>query len=169
MKRLASIVFLLILFLNLVGAYVYFGVRMVQIRKEMRAELRQMDESELDKIILTIKEYKEALVEDDEMELNNRMYDIARTELQGDRIIVYCLHDENEDNLLVLLDSILSNSSKDKKPIPSSLLGFVNLISLPIHIDNTITEIAKEDHHTAYLFSQSSSLKPILSPPPKGW
>ncbi len=167
-KRLASIVFLTILLVNLVGAYVYFGVRMVQIRKEMRAELRLKDESELEKIVLTVKEYKKALVEDDEMKLNDKMYDIARTEIRGNKIIVYCLHDENEDNLLVLLDSILSNSSRDKKPVPSALLGFINLISIPIHIDNSIIDISKEDHHTAYLFSTSSSLKPILAPPPKG-
>jgi hypothetical protein len=167
-KRLASIVFLLILLLNLVGAYVYFGVRMVQIRKEMRAELREKDDSELEKIVLSIKEYKKALVEDDEMELNYKMYDIARTEIKGDTIIVYCLHDENEDNLLVLLDSILTNSSNDKKPVPSSLLGFVNLISIPVQLDNTAVEISKENHQTAYLFSLSSSSKLILAPPPKG-
>ncbi|MBL7872937.1 MAG: hypothetical protein JNM78_15075 [Cyclobacteriaceae bacterium] len=168
MKRLASIIFLLILLLNLVGAYVYFGVRMVQIRKEMRAELRQKDEGELEKIVLTIKEYKEALIEEDEMELNDKMYDISRTKLQDDKIIVYCLHDENEDNLLVLLDSILNNSSKDKKPVPSSLLGFVNLISLPVQMDNSLIEISKEVHYTVYYFSKSSSPKLILAPPPKG-
>jgi hypothetical protein len=166
-KRPASITFLLILLLNLVGGYVYFGVRLVQIHKEMRAELRQKDDSELEKIVLPIKEYKKALVEDDEMELNDRMYDIARTEIKGDSIIVYCLHDENEDNLLVLLDSILTNSSNDKKPVPSSLLDFVNLISIPIQFDNNTIEIAKENHQTAYLFSQSNSVKQILAPPPK--
>lgn len=167
MKRLASIVFLAILLLNLIGAYVYFGVRMLQIRKEMRAELREKDDSELEKIVLTDREYKKALVEDDEMEFNGKMYDIARTQIQGDMIVVYCLHDENEDNLLVLLDSILINSSNDKKPVPSSLLGFVNLISLPVLFGNTTTEISKENHQTAYLFSQSSMSKLILAPPPK--
>jgi hypothetical protein len=140
---------------------------MVQIRKEMRAELRQKDDSELEKIILSIKEYEKALVEEDEMELNDRMYDIARTEIQGDTIIVYCLHDENEDNLLVLLDSILNNAAKDKKSVPSSLLSFVNLISVPVEIDNHFIEIVKEDHQTIYLFSQSNSVKQILAPPPK--
>jgi hypothetical protein len=167
-KRPASIVFLLILLLNLLGSYVYFGVRTVQIHKEMRAELREKDESELEKIVLSLKEFKKALVEEDELELNDRMYDIARTEIQGDSIIVYCLHDENEDNLLVLLDSILSNSAKDKKPVPSSLLSFVNLISIPVFIDNNLEENAKEDHQTIYLFSQSNSVTQILAPPPKG-
>jgi hypothetical protein len=166
-KRPASITFLLILLLNLVGGYVYFGVRLVHIRKEMRAELRQKDDSELEKIVLPIKEYKKALVEDDEMELNDRMYDIARTEIQGDTIIVYCLHDENEDNLLVLLDSILNNASNDKKSVPSSLLSFISLISLPVHIDSNMIDNDKEDHQTIYLFSQSNSVKQILAPPPK--
>jgi hypothetical protein len=67
----------------------------------------------------------------------------------------------------VLLDSILTNSSNDKKPVPSSLLDFVNLISIPIQFDNNTIEIAKENHQTAYLFSQSSQPKLILAPPPK--
>jgi hypothetical protein len=167
-KQSASISFLLILLLNLMGGYAYFGVRLVQIRKEMRAELREKDDSELEKIILSVEEYKKALVEEDEMELNDRMYDIARTEIQGDTIIVYCLHDGNEDNLLVLLDSILNNAAKDKKSVPSSLLSFVNLISIPVHFDSNLVENDKEDHQTIYLFSQSNSVKQILAPPPKG-
>lgn len=168
MKRSASYIFLFILLLNLVGGYLYFGVRMMHIHDKKRAELKTKDVSELEVITLSLKEFRKALVGDDEIELDDKMYDIARTEKKGDSIIVYCLHDEDEDNLLSLLDSILSNSSKDKKPVPSSVLGFLSFISLPTGFTSPCPELLKENHSTAYFFSKGSLQVLILGPPPKG-
>ncbi|MBK7650004.1 MAG: hypothetical protein IPJ20_03565 [Flammeovirgaceae bacterium] len=168
MKRSASYIFLFILLINLVGGYLYFGVRMMKIHDEKRAELRTKDVSELEVITLSLKQFQKVLVEDGEMELNDKMYDIARTDIKSDSIIVYCLHDVDEDNLLSLLDSILSNSSKDKKPVPSSVLGFLSFISLPMRFMQACIEPIKENHNTVYFFSKGSSKALILGPPPKG-
>lgn len=168
MNRIAVYIFLLILAANLVGGYLYFGIRIIHLHNEKRAELRKKDVSELEVITLSLKQFKRVLVEDDEMELNDKMYDIARTVIKGDTIVVYCLHDSNEDNLLSLLDSILSNSTKDKKPVPASVLGFLNLMCLPIQFTKEDIQSINQSHSTAYFFSKGSSQSLILGPPPKG-
>lgn len=168
MKRIAVYIFLIILTLNLMGGYVYFSIRIIKLHDEKRAELKKKNRSELEVIKLSRKQFKKALVEDDEIELDDKMYDIAQTEIKGDTIIVYCLHDTDEDNLLSLLDSILSNSTKDKKPVPSSVLGFLSFLSLPIGFTKTCIEPINQNHSTAYFFSKGSSHSLILGPPPKG-
>ncbi len=167
MKRIASLLFLLILLLNLVGGYIYFGIRIMQLHDEKRAELKGKDVSELEVITLSLKKFKKALVEEDEMELDNKMYDIARTDIKGDTIIIYCLHDEDEDNLLSLLDSILSNSTKDKKPVPSQIGQLFsailpgNVYPLACAIEISITH--KSSHHN----SISQHTTTLDSPPPQ--
>ncbi len=168
MKRSASYIFLFILLINLVGGYLYFGVRMMKIHDEKRAELRTKDVSELEVITLSLKQFQKVLVEDGEMELNDKMYDIARTDIKSDSIIVYCLHDVDEDNLLSLLDSILTNSAKDKKPVPSSALDLLSFISSSMGFTHSCMELVKQNHSTAYFFSKGSSKALILGPPPKG-
>lgn len=168
MKRPLAIFFLAIFLLNLAGTYFYFGMRLFQIRREMRTELKLKEVSELECIVLTANEYRKVRVGDDEMKWKGKMYDISRTQRRGDQIIVYCLHDENEDNLLVLLNSILKNASKDKKPVPSSLLGFLNL-AVPSSFDIRLAKFFhKESHYTRYQFSNEELQKMILAPPPKG-
>lgn len=167
MKRVAVYIFLLILATNLVGSYLYFGVRMLQIHDEKRAELKTKDLSELEVITLSIKQFRKALVEDDEMELNNKMYDIARTETKGNSIIVYCLHDVDEDNLLSLLDSILNNSSKDKKPVPPQLSQLLAITpgTQNFYCSNSTAVIS---HTTFYQTTIYQFDVAIDSPPPQG-
>lgn len=167
MKRFHAYIFLLILAINLVGGYLYFGIRIMHLHEEKRASLRMKDVSELEVITLSLEQFKSVLVEDDEMELNNKMYDIARTEVNDDTIIVYCLHDEDEDNLLSLLDTILSNSTKDKKPVPPQLCKLLAITS-DIQISYFPISNSVIKHATLYQTAISQFDVSIDSPPPQG-
>ncbi|MCX8490954.1 MAG: hypothetical protein ORN54_07795, partial [Cyclobacteriaceae bacterium] len=78
----------------------------------------------LELIRLTKSEHQKSLHEEDELELNGRMYDVARVEVKEGIYLVYALHDRAEDNLLGFLDEVVKRSSSDKKPVPSQLLHF---------------------------------------------
>ena len=140
---------------------------MMHIHNEKREELKKKDVSELEVITLPLNQFKKARVGDDEIELNDRMYDIARTEVAGEIIIVYCLHDEDEDNLLSLLDSILRNSTKDKKPVPPQLS---QLLAITTGVQNSYypTSATGITHTTFYQTTISQFDVSIDSPPPQG-
>jgi hypothetical protein len=77
---------------------------------------------------ITKSEYQKSLHEEDELELNGKMYDIARVEVRAGIYYIYALHDESEDSLLSFLDEVVKRSSNDKKPVPSVVAQFLALV-----------------------------------------
>jgi hypothetical protein len=167
-KRSAAILFLSVFLLNIAGTYVYFLLRLQEIKAEMREALKSKPTQELDVLELTVAEFQSARVDEHEIKVNGKMYDLARVEKKGDCLLVYCLHDEAEDNLLTLLDSILKNASKDKKPVPGSALAQL-LLSIPsyssLRFSPAVTEV---ERNTPYRNSCSVAIRAILAPPPRG-
>lgn len=102
------------------------------IRKEMKATLVSLPEEKLERIIISANEFAHVNLEEGEIELNGKMYDIARIKKQGDSYVLFALHDESEDSLLSLLDEMLKRSGNDKKPVPSQLFQFISLLFIPL-------------------------------------
>ncbi|MFM7855117.1 MAG: hypothetical protein ACKO96_25115 [Flammeovirgaceae bacterium] len=128
MKKLFSIGLVSLFLLHFAGVYTYFGVRLMAIRQEMRLLLKATPDEKLELIQLTKSDYQKSLQEEDELELNGKMYDIARVEVKEGIYFVYALHDGAEDNLLGFLNEVLKRSSSDKKPVPSVVAQFLALV-----------------------------------------
>ncbi|MFM8744027.1 MAG: hypothetical protein ACKODM_11990, partial [Cytophagales bacterium] len=107
MKKLFSIGLVSLFLLHFAGVYTYFGVRLMAIRQEMRLLLKATPDEKLELIQLTKSDYQKSLQEEDELELNGKMYDIARVEVKEGIYFVYALHDVAEDNLLGFLNEVL--------------------------------------------------------------
>lgn len=158
----------MIIFLQVTGCYLYFAIRLSAIRLEMREQLRHLPAEQLTLFTLTPEEFKQARVEDHEIKVNGKMYDIARVEVQDNLIQVYALHDEAEDNLLSFLSELVNRSTNDKKPIPDQLINLLALEflleknSLPANCWQTI------NHESAYRAKSSSTFYTNETPPPRG-
>src|SRR5688572_20541555 len=166
MKRLLSYFILAIFLAHFAGFYVYFAVQLKQVRKEMRAKLKELPSEELELIILSPAEYQSAKVEDDEIKVDGNMYDIAWVEIKEEKVFVHCLHDSAEDNLLAFLNKILSQPLKDKD-VPTGVLQFWSLNFLPSNWSFYTPEFQAEHSFTVYaeIASQFSSAE--ITPPPK--
>jgi hypothetical protein len=166
-KKVIGIVFLSILLLQVAGSYVYFIVRLSAIRQEMREQLKNKPDEHLTLLTLSSDEYQKAKVNDHEVKVNEKMYDIARTVVKDDKVLVYALHDEAEDNLLTLLNEMVKRSSKDKKPVPSHLIQLITLLFIPV--DNLFPQNngVTLKHHTAYFETVISFASAIDLPPPR--
>jgi mRNA-degrading endonuclease YafQ of YafQ-DinJ toxin-antitoxin module len=167
-KKLIGIVFLSVLLLQVAGSYVYFIVRLSGIRQEMREQLKHKSDEQLTLLTFTADEYRKAKVNDHEVKVNGKMYDIARTVVQRDQVLVYALHDEAEDNLLALLGEMVNRSAKDKRPVPSQLIQLLTLQF--VVVENKIPALAGISviHTTPYQLFFSSFISLIESPPPRG-
>lgn len=168
MKKLFAIAFVSLFLLHFAGVYTYFGVRLMAIRQEMKAKLKTLPDEQLEKIVLSKKDFQKIDIEENEIELNGKMYDIAKVEEKGNQYIVYALHDEHEDNLLSFLDEIVKRSSNDKKPVPSQLLQFISLVFIPSSNSFSFGQTITEKHFCLYSNLYSSFRSSIESPPPKG-
>lgn len=168
MKRLCTILLLTVFFLHFAGVYVYFVVKLSAIHREMKAQLQFLPEEQLEKIQLTRSEYESSKVDNHEVSLAGKMYDIARVEQRGDSVIVFAIHDEAEDNLLSFLDEVAVRSSRNTARAPSQVVQFTTLIFLmPLTtvLQNASAIIAPSA--TTYQFATITFVAEHETPPPK--
>jgi hypothetical protein len=166
-KKVIGIAFFCILLLQVAGSYVYFMVRLAGIRQEMREQLKNKPDEELTLLKLTQEEYKISRVEDHEVKVNGRMYDIARITVKDNHVLVYALHDEAEDNLLAFLNEMVDRSSKDKKPVPPQLLNLLTLQFVIIETSTPSQTGIQIEHLTPYLTAVSAVDGGLEAPPPR--
>jgi hypothetical protein len=167
MKKLFAIAFVSLFLLHFAGVYTYFGVRLMAIRQEMKVMLKALPDEQLEKIILSERDFKKINLEEYEVELNGKMYDIAKIEEKDKEYVIYALHDEHEDSLLSFLDGLVKRSSNDKKPVPSQLLQFFSLVFIPSSTNFLFRQIVTEEYLCLYANLYSSFRSSIESPPPR--
>lgn len=134
----------------------------------MRAALKDLSIEKLEAFSMNQEEFEMVLVDEHEIKVKGRMYDIARVERDHQLIVVYALHDEAEDNLLSFLDEIAKRPLQDKKSPPSQILQFITLTFLPpskATLSDREGKILKLN--TKYTFNHSDIARTIESPPPQ--
>jgi Fic family protein len=160
---------LVILLVNGTGFYIYYIIQLQSIKAEMRQALKRRPDHELEILTLTQRQFEDALVEEDEIRVAGKMYDIARIERSGDDLRIYCLHDEKEENLLALLQEIVSKPLKDRSSMPVAIMDFLALnFILPfedIVFKNSSTAIQSGSF---YQLPLDKFFHDILTPPPRG-
>ncbi|MFY8037873.1 MAG: hypothetical protein ACOVMQ_11930 [Cyclobacteriaceae bacterium] len=168
MKRVVAIGFLVLLALQFVGFYAYFGSRLLAIRQEMRAALSALPEEKLEKIVLSANEFKKLDAEENEIELSGKMYDIAKIVKTEGGYILFALHDEHEDSLLALLDELIKRSTNDKKPVPSVVAQFLALVFVVPQSFELLHPLTPSFLITEYVKSSKDFDLMIDAPPPRG-
>lgn len=133
----------------------------------MRFALKTLPEENLTKLVLTETEFKRSRVEEHEIKVDDRMYDIARVQYDGEKVTVWCLHDEAEDNLMSFLDAVSNRAHQDSTPLPLSIQQFLSLTFLVPEFQLHFIYMADAKAETAYHLPVYSILIPVQSPPPR--
>jgi hypothetical protein len=166
-KKIFGISLLSLLLLQAAGCYIYFIARLTAIRTEMREQLKTLPDHELTVFTFTPEAFRKAKENDHEIKVNGEMHDIARIVIQDNKLLVYALHDEAEDNLLSLLDEMMKRSSNDKKPVPSQLVQLLTLQFIAVESYLPPNGFLTINHSSIYLRCVSSHAPSIDSPPPR--
>lgn len=126
MKRGFAVLFLALFLVNSAGIYLYFTIRVISIRQDMMAELRDTPVERLLRLEIEPSAYREVISGDHEIRIQGRYYDIAHTEKVDGKIIVYCLFDEAESNLTAFLERVVDAEEGDA--VPGSVSQFLQLV-----------------------------------------
>lgn len=167
-KKYTAILVLSLLLVHLAGFYVYFVVRLGEVRMEMRKKLADMPETRLEVITIPRESFKASWLEELEMKWQGRMYDIARVEVSMETVRVFCLHDEDEDGLVSFISSVIETSRQDKKETPGTVIQFFSLKYVTAQILIPTLEIKRlVSNETAYRVVSGTYTSDPVSPPPR--
>ena len=135
----------------------------------MRSKLKELPAGQLEVLHLSATDYQRLAIGNDEIEVNGKMYDVARVKIKKDNVIIYCLHDSSEDNLLSFLDQVLKNAAEDSQQASSSLFQF-NFLSFVLPSDYKVENPSVNIFHpfTSYFIGDASFIISLSTPPPRG-
>lgn len=168
MKRIPAFLLFAILLVNTAGFYVYYFITLQRIHREMKAKLRTLPEEELTRLVLSNEDYRKSLVEEDEIKVSGKMFDVGRTQVLKDSVIVFGVYDEKEDDLLALMNEIVSKPFDKDSGVTGSVLQFITLTFLPgQNVGNLLCDGHIVKHDSIYFISLSDSLLRQEAPPPR--
>lgn len=130
--------------------------------------IQSLPDDQLTHLVLTADDFNKARVDDHEVKVDGRMYDVARIRVENDTIHVYAVHDQSEDSLLGFLDTALGRLQNDTAQLPGSLIHFSLLQYIPVDFKLTISAGQSENiRSSVYQVLYSSIERPVDSPPPQ--
>lgn len=168
MKRLVPFFCLSLLLAHLVGFYVYFALRLEAIHESSRAAIRLLPDDRLDRLEFTPSEFRRIGGPDaDEFRHLGKMYDVARIEYRSGIVVVYALHDKDEDDLLSFISAVVETAGQDDRPAPTALTRFLSLIFLPASAPAVPAPDGTPVLHLtkAFIRFEGGSLLPAVPPP----
>jgi hypothetical protein len=134
-KKVIPILLTCLILLNSIGYIFIYIERLANNKLEIRAIIKSnRDLSILSTLKFTRKQFNHELnwKEENEFEYNGEMYDVASIEFSDDDVIIYCIRDEVEEQLISSYEKVFGgNLEKDKfTPPPHTSLFNLHLIAI---------------------------------------
>jgi hypothetical protein len=165
-KRGLAIFLTVVVCVQFSGLYCIFVIRILQLHAERAERLSHASPEEFEILELSVSDYDQARVEDSELEINGRMYDVAKIEVAGSRVKLLVLADDDEDSILTLMDFCVKKGQRNGKTSRLIVKVFTSLY-LP---SKFFLQFSPCSNTSPLMFDEMHyhSLKPSIgTPPPK--
>ena len=134
----------------------------------MRAKLRVLPDDQLEILMLSREGYKESRVDDHEVRVKGKMYDVARVETTRDSVRIYCLYDEKEDSLIALCTELIGKPLESGSSLPGAILKFIGLHFIVFEDAMSFTSARFPIAELCgYTFNTCTPDSEIATPPPR--
>jgi hypothetical protein len=126
-------------------------------------------ETHLEKLTLTIDEYRQSRIDEHEVKVNGKMYDVKEKIFHKNHVVLLAFHDVKEENVISVIGNCFSGSRSSNKQIPAHVLKLlVSVYTLPgfavsfleLKVSELLTGCPDGSYHS---FSSDTA-----SPPPEG-
>jgi len=136
-KKLTAIILTCCLLFTLLGYHFIYRIRLAGIKSEMRARLRAPGSREVITFVFNNEEKLKLDWEDDkEIRFENEMYDVIDTVTAGHQLIIRCIPDKKEKDLLEAYQKLHDDAPS---PLKSGLVKLVTTYFIPAtHFQITI-------------------------------
>ncbi len=175
MRRLLSIFLISALLFNIFGYY--FTIQIIQkgYKKQFRKHIRYNANDEntemlvISDAIIQQRNSPFKWMEEDEFRYYGKMYDIVKSEKQGDTNIFYCVNDKNEEKLLARFENYLKHHADPNLPFQQKshrILVHIIKEAIPEHLKIIPFSVDISDCKFCYFFSvQTVIINNIFIPP----
>jgi len=174
-RRLIPLFIIVLLMFNISGYY--FTALMIQkgYKKQFRKHIRcNANEENTEILVISDAEIQRhdspfKWMEEDEFRYYGKMYDIVKSEKQGDTNIFYCVNDKNEEKLLARFENYMKHHTDSDLPFQQKSNHLLSqIIKQAVCESKTIQNLPVEIHEmlSEYFFSiQTTILNKIFIPP----
>ncbi len=127
MKRLLSILIILLLLFNTIGFELLFSFVLVQCKEDASQTMKILGEKNKLQILKIEKDASADLirVNDREIKYHGELFDVYKEENRGDAVLIYCYRDKKEQNVINELQEITKedNNNSSKKSAAKFVLN----------------------------------------------
>jgi hypothetical protein len=148
-KKFAAIILICSLFFTLLGYHFIYRIRLENIKSEMRAGLRSPNAREVVTLFFNNEERLKLEWEDGkEIRFNNEMYDVIDTITAEHQLVIRCIPDKKEKELLVAYQKLQDDAPS---PIQTRLVKLMSSYFIPCnHYQITIPISTVQRNYTLY-------------------
>jgi len=156
------------------GYYFAFRLRQVELKKEVHAYLKSHTNDihlthfsiQLQKGQFTDERF--AWENEDEFEYAGRMFDVIEKRMEGNIMVMHCLEDKKETELLRAFEETQKSESQQGKSRTASLVQLISTLYLPVQVSSLCAISTAIPHNfNCYTASVVERAADILTPPPQ--
>ena len=175
MKKITSIFLIFLLLLDSCGFFLVYIELSSLFKQEATAKINDfIPDNQLEVIAFHLSELSNAssslrILENNEIKINDALYDVYKKVVTGDSIYFYCINDANENILesafTIYVDTKTQDTSKNI-PLHNILVNIFKVAIVPLEFNYSYNQSSiKFITHVDYLFPQHAV--DIPTPPPK--
>lgn len=165
-KSILALVVFLLFIVQSVFIHLYFEYRRREVKREIKHQIfNKIPDNQLVKI------KKELSFQEDEFWHDEKMYDVVRSEISSDSLVLYCFQDDKETKLAIEIENQIHNSL-DRHPVKKNQKKMIDFLKLQYTTPNSISFNNHFYHESEsqfqYNFSSKTHFQKPNLPPPIG-
>ena len=166
-KKISVILFLIILLMQTGGILLFYKAQQAIVQKEMERDIDEIGTSS-QKLSLTTKEYAVNKINDHEISISGKLYDIKSVKTLNGKIELVVINDTREEKILEDIKKLAETCNRHNKNLPNHCFNLLTLFYI-------FTETADTSHELLCLTTAFQNYSDVVishqpgiqSPPPK--
>jgi hypothetical protein len=148
------------------GVFVFYGLKQYYVKQEMRERIVSTKMG-MQKITLSVSEFQTCKINETEISMNGKMYDVKSVSISGNKVSLEVFNDMEEDEIIEKINLSINNSKQNKNQ-PDQIVQL--LTSVYLHPSFQLSFTNKGFHEITFRTDidliHSRELE-ISSPPPR--
>ena len=174
MRKTFTLFLLSIILVQVIGYYFAFRLRQAEVRTEVYAYLKShTNDTNLTHFQLQLHngeftDERFAWENENEFEFAGKMYDVIERKVKGDNVVLHCLEDKKETELVKAFEEAQRSQSQQSKTRTASLLQMLSILYLPAQSESVSpAPITIQQTFISYTSTIIERAADILTPPPQ--